>query len=507
MSVNVLLFTGSFYSHMRTAGAYRIATQLRRSGYTVQVVDCLPQIVAYNDETLRVLIEKFVGEDTLWVGFSSTFLFNVRESKAALKRGLSSRKVDDNKLMFAGSILPFPQEEQERMRDQILALNPKCKIVIGGARTHLRNCLVADVYIDGYADMKVVEFTRWLDGKNPFLRWESCGPGGRQMALTSSPDADGLDFTSTPIEWHESDHIAVHESLPIEIARGCIFSCSFCSYPLNGKKKLDYIRHADSLVEELTRNYDLFGTTQYVYADDTHNDSMHKLEYLYENVYSRLPFKIGFYTYLRLDLLAAHPDSIPLLKESGLRGAFFGIESLNYESAKAIGKGIRPERALETLDRVRETWGSDVKTSAGFIVGLPHETPETVSWLGTITQPSFPLDCVHIYPLYISKSTSKFWKSDLEKDPESFGYSFDQNGDWYNRHWAFKDCKSLADHFLDIAAHNGKRKMSDFSLPALMNLGYTQNELDVQINGLEQTGAAQRSILRITNYVNKLLLL
>jgi radical SAM superfamily enzyme YgiQ (UPF0313 family) len=28
--------------------------------------------------------------------------------------------------------------------------------------------------------------------------------------------------------------------LPIEIARGCIFKCKFCSYPLNGKQNLDF---------------------------------------------------------------------------------------------------------------------------------------------------------------------------------------------------------------------------------------------------------------------------
>ena len=94
-------------------------------------------------------------------------------------------------------------------------------------------------------------------------------------------------------------------------------------------------------------NYEKYGITKYYYGDDTHNDSMHKLEFLYNEIYSKLPFKIEFATYLRLDLLAAHPESISLLKESGLVGTFFGIETFNHASNKSVGKGATEEKIYE----------------------------------------------------------------------------------------------------------------------------------------------------------------
>ena len=62
-----------------------------------------------------------------------------------------------------------------------------------------------------------------------------------------------------------------------------------------------------------------------------------------------LPFKIKFTTYLRLDLLNAHKEQIPMLMEMGLASPFFGIESLNQKSSSSIGKGMNVSRAKEFL--------------------------------------------------------------------------------------------------------------------------------------------------------------
>lgn len=490
-NVDVLLFTGSFMGFVRPAGAYRIATELRKNGFTVQVVDAFPQLVDESAEPLYAMIEKFVGPRTLWVGFSSTFFMNRRKAIQAVKRGwMTMAQVDDGKMNFSEPGIPLPVEELVELRRRIKARNPGCQLVFGGAKAHLRAAYIIDAYIEGYADTTVMEFTKWLGRKNPFFRYELHSPpvGVTHIEVNHDPKAAGFDFTSSQIRWDTSDCVVPGEALPIEISRGCIFNCSFCSYPLNGKKKLDFIKEPAVLIDELVRNYELYGTTQYIYSDDTHNDSVDKLEQLYDRVYSKLPFKLNFYTYLRLDLMAAHPHTIDLLLASGLRGAFFGIESLNYESAKTIGKGLRPQRAIETLHRARETWGSQVKTSAGFIVGLPHETEETAStWLEQVTDAAFPLDCAHIYPLFISDAPgSKVWKSELEQNAAKFGYKFDAKGFWYNEHLTFGKSKGLVDNYLLRARSNRKRQVSDFSLPGLLNLGYTWEQLtDMQSSDLD----------------------
>lgn len=515
MTVDVLIFTGTFNGLTRPAGAYRIATELRKHGYSVQVVDAFLHLTEENSDQLNAIIDKFVGSNTLWVGFSTTFFSSRRRMLAAIRSGqMSSAEADDAKLSFSSNKVPLTTPEVLNMRRAIKSRSPNCKLVFGGAKAPLQEAGIIDVYIEGYADTTVIEFTRWCQGKNPFFRYTS-HPGIPNvtvpyMSVEHDPKAASFDFVNSQIRWDASDCIQRGEALPIEVSRGCIFSCSFCSYPLNGKKKLDFIKDPAILIDELTRNYELFGTTEYIYSDDTHNDNVEKLEILYNQVYSKLPFKLGFYTYLRLDLLAAHSHTIDLLKESGLRGAFFGIESLNYQSAKTIGKGLRPEKALDTLYAVRERWGVDVKTSAGFIVGLPHETEQTASsWLDKVTDLKFPLDCAHIYPLFISnKIESKIWRSELETNADKYGYKFDENGSWYNDDLSFDRSDEIVKGYLARARANRKRQLSDFTIPGMLNLGYTHAQLlDVQLTDLNQADLSSRRRKLHNDYYQRLMAL
>jgi radical SAM superfamily enzyme YgiQ (UPF0313 family) len=477
MSVDVLIFTGGTdIGFFRPLGAYRIATELRNYGYSVQVVDMFPFLLQDSLDVYQKIIQKFVGPNTLWVGFSSTFFLNRRTILESLKE--KKTRDSDSVFQFDDGGLSIPEEFIMPLREIILARNHKCKLVMGGAKASARMGRVIDIYVEGYADSSIIKMTRWLEGKNPFFQF-SRNRDRFSISVIDDPKAAHFDFVNSETRWHTSDHIMPNEALPIELSRGCIFSCSFCSYPLNGKKKIDYIRDPEILIDEMTRNYELYGTTQYLYGDDTHNDSAEKLEILYNQVYSRLPFKINFYTYLRLDLLAAKPHTLQLLLDSGLRGCFFGIESLNYESAKAIGKGIKSHKVLDTLYRIKEEWKDEVITAAGFIVGLPHDTAESIrEWTDVITKPDFPLNSVSIYPLSMPKiSELKLWKSDLELNPEKYGYHYPDDN--RPRYWAnettgmtFELANEIANEAVMKASVNSK-KLGPLQIPGLLNLGFT----------------------------------
>jgi radical SAM superfamily enzyme YgiQ (UPF0313 family) len=474
MSVDILIFTGGVdVGFLRPIGAYRIATELRRNGYSVQVVDVFPFLVEKDLDNYSKLIDKYVGPNTLWVGFSSTFFLNRRE----IAKSLSLTKKSDAVFQFDDAGLSVPTDILPGLRQLILDKNPKCKLVMGGAKASARKGVIIDIYVEGYADTSVIKMTRWLEGKNPFFQY-SKNTDGVSISITDDPKASHFDFVNSNTEWHPSDHIRHGEALPIELSRGCIFNCSFCSYPLNGKKKIDYIRDPGLLREEFIRNFELYGTTQYIYGDDTHNDSVDKLEFLYNEVYSRLPFKINFHTYLRIDLIAAKPHTAQLLLDSGLRGCFFGIESLNYESAKTIGKGIKPERVIETLHKLRETWKDNVITGAGFIVGLPHDTERTIrEWTKEIIKPDFPLNSVSIYPLSMPKVSSlKLWNSELELNPDKYGYYYPlpkHPRHWANRHtkMTFKLANTVANEVV-VAAGTNMKKLGPLLIPGLLNLGF-----------------------------------
>jgi radical SAM superfamily enzyme YgiQ (UPF0313 family) len=459
----IILFTGSTLNHMvRSIGAYQVADRLRHYGYTVQVIDYFPTIFNSRNNLILDILAHYVSKDTLWIGFSSTFFDN------NISAGDTTRSLYDEDVIFNTT-------RTNEIKELIYAINPECRIVLGGAKAaFLKIPAFIDYYVEGYADDSIISLTQYLENKNPFLQFVSNSDGSR--SISNDQTAALFDFSNYKFSWHDSDHIVSSEALPIEISRGCIFKCAFCTYPLNGKKKLDYIKSPEILLNEFKRNYELFGTTHYIYSDDTHNDSVEKLEMLYDKVYSRLNFKISFGSYIRLDLLRAHPHTIDLLKASGLSSCFFGIESLNYESNKVIGKGMKTENILSTLELLRDKW-SNVFKEAGFIVGLPNDSIEGVrNWLDKITSDDFPLDRVSLSPLRINQRSTSIWSNLIEQRPQDYGYKFTSSIDWVNnKGLSRKQASEIVNHYKQYS--KSKIRLSWATVETMPNnLGISKTE-------------------------------
>ena len=477
MAVNALIFTQIMqkqYAYSRALGAYRVATELRKAGYTCQVVDLFTK---FTDEEMDKIINSFIGAETLVIGFSATFYEYIDQQLDTLQKKITGKEIQVPIDHLFTLNYPYHSERMENWFSKMKKINPNVKIVLGGSKAGnlTGSC---DAYAVGYCDQAIVEYMKFLEGKNPFFQYEVIND--KQIAFYGDRFTSKFEFTTSKVEWHESDHIMHNETLPIELARGCIFSCKFCSYPLNGKKKLDFIKTDDTLKEEFLRNYNDFGITRYVYCDDTHNDSVEKLERLHKVVNS-LPFKIEYAAYLRHDLIYAHKETAQLLLESGLRSAIFGIETLNYESGKAIGKGLHPEKIKELLYWLREDkWKNEVALSSGFIIGLPHDTPETVNeWSKWILDKSCPLDSFHFEPLYITntKIHNKFWRSEFEKSSEKYGYILGENGYWENEHYTFFTAGNHAKRLLNVALKDDRFRCAGFPLIMFANLGLIPKNL------------------------------
>lgn len=495
--MNIIIFTGSswidpeevpdsdsrIYPVLRSIGAYQVANRLRNSGFTVKVIDYFPYLLHYNYNSLIDIIEKYVSDDTIWVGFSTTFFYGYGRTHAPGK-ALSSH--------------PLKNEKIYSIKNKILSINSKIKIVLGGYEAWQKEFDdFTDFYIEGYADDSVIGLTKYILGKNPFFQID-------YKSIINDRTASNFDFSNHSFQWDKTDEIHYNECLPIEIARGCIFKCAYCSYPLNGKKKLDFIKNPKILLSEFTRNYEYYGTTSYMYTDDTHNDSVDKLKYLYDEVYSKLPFKIKFSTYLRLDLIRAHPEMIPLLRESGLHSCFFGIESLNYESNKTVGKGMQMSKTIETLHLLKKEW-PNVFMQAGFIVGLPNESKETATeWLNIISDKFFPLDRITLNPLHLYKNQAEkgVWSNDIESNPAKYGYTLIDNSNWINNVGLTKnESIDLVINTLVNLRKIGKNKFNWFTDWRLQNLQLTKDQY-ITMEKHKLTDTVERYI---SSYVNRTL--
>lgn len=378
---------GTFFQ--RALGAYQIAHHLRTFGYTCQVIEFAQY---FSEEELNALFEKLITDDTLAVGVSTTW-FDEKVAKDPIREHLTFK---------AG----LPKSIKATL-ERIKANYTHVKIIAGGAVTkRYNNDPLFDHIIFSYAEDQMLQLANKLSGKTAF---EKFNIETLQHRFTSQ------------------DIILEKESLPIEISRGCIFKCAFCSFPLNGKSKLDYIRDPKLIAEEMQYNYDNFGTTNYLFTDDTLNDTTFKIRRLHEEI-TKLPFKINFISYLRLDLLYAHKEQITLLKEMGLKVAAFGIETFHPIAGKAVGKNMPGEKTKKFLDELHNTyWKGDVRIHCYMQSGLPGEplsfTKESMDWLHSRPFSSF----FSTFSLYQNSED----KSLMASDPSKYGY-WVVDGKWHS---------------------------------------------------------------------------
>jgi radical SAM superfamily enzyme YgiQ (UPF0313 family) len=429
----VVLFTDAPYPHhrIRGYGVHRIASEIRANGYSCLVVDFSS---ALTFDKYKELIDLSVGPETLMIGFSTTWLpyrlpgqeeytNEIPGHLIGEDNKFSSDKEERHNWKSENLVAQFGKNQIDEWLLYPKQVNPKVKIVLGGAKTDfymdLKN---VDNFIFGIAETMTIDYLNSISGKGPKRIFNT------MIDYDRKAHASSWDFRSSQTRYTEWDFIQPQETLNLEVGRGCRFKCAFCNFPLIGQKNVnDYLKFPEVIKDELQKNYELWGTTKYFIVDDTFNDSTEKLEMLCK-VMSDLPFDIKFWCYTRVDLLASKPEQIELMKELGVAETFFGLETFNDKSSKTIGKGMSADRRKETLYKAKEIWGDKVWMEGGFMIGLPYETraswQETVEWL---KQDDCPLDISTCYPLNIVKKTERnqwFPTSWFDENYEKFGYYF-----------------------------------------------------------------------------------
>ena len=423
MSHDVILLSSS--PIIRAIGSYRIRTVLERQGYRVKLIDFADS--ANDAPTLKLLLSRYCTSKTKMIGISTTFWMQER-SDLSLKK---------NKL-----------DKLEKICEWIKIKWPHIKIVLGGARTLEMVNTSIDYVVSGYADNSVLALMDCITDKSNNLIIQKSNACDMPL-INSNKDYKDIDIDNIYTVWKKEDHILPHEPLPIEIARGCIFKCAFCAYPLNGKKKFDYIRTVDSLVQEFQYNYENFGTIHYDFMDDTYNDSEFKLNLL-DDVFRQLNFKITFCTYIKPELLVNWPHHVDQLHEQGFQGATMGIESLNPKTRAAIQKGKNIDKILKGCSELSQF----SYNQSSLIFGLPHESIKSIrsgvqQQLDSKIFNRLSIKALGIYhPEYTTESIKS--KSLIDQNPGKYGYDIDLNdktywpyANWKNDYTCYEEAREL----------------------------------------------------------------
>lgn len=436
---------------MRSIGPYLLKHYTMKRGYTGQVIEFCQE---FTSAQLVKLFAKFATKDTLALCISSTFW------------------MDQDKIFFEydGGMPPNIYHAVKYIKEKY----PHVKIVVGGAHcTYLRRRIEdVDVLFIGESEDTLPDLLdHWTKGTpspvkeiNPITK-KTC----YRFPVNKTYDIATCDF-----EWTERDCVMPGEVLPLETARGCIFKCKFCAYPHLGKKKFDYLKPDANIHQQLTNNYERWKVDSYIMLDDTFNDSEYKIDNFLAMSKS-LPFQLEYTAFIRADLVHRFAGMAEKLLESGLRGGFFGIESLHPQASVIVGKGWSGKEARAYIPHLlHNVWQDRVNIQVGLIAGLPGETREhlweTLKWVND-NQLRANFSALNV----TSNLHERHYISEFERNAASYGFKFDKNGLWYNDDWTRASVIEFSNEINN--ARLIKSVPTGLDGIALKSFGYTMDEI------------------------------
>ena len=482
----------------KAIGAYKIANTLRQQGYSCLVVDHLH---AFTLDEIKQVIDISVSINTLFVGFSTTFFNSTLNSVNS-----------DGSLTYSSilsGVMPQGIDFENQVITHIKSRHYNCKIIVGGTKAHANiNDKNIDYSIIGYGEVSILSIANHLKSNTPIPNSYKNLYG---VTIVDNRKNEGYDFVNSKFEWKDLNVVNT-KVLPLEIARGCIFKCKFCSYPLNGKQNLDFIRDSDILYEEMQSSYDKHGVSNFYILDDTFNDSNYKLDILQETV-NRLTFQPKFWAYTRLDLIAQNNGLIDKLYDIGLRGIYFGIETLNKRTGLIIGKGFDRAKQINTIRQIRERYGNQVTMHGSFILGLPEENISSMrQTFNQLMDETIPLHTFIFHGLNLYKNEAVPFNSELGKNFKDYGYTeLNTNPNspkinWSNEYLDHAIASELAEEFNTTAQNSSRLYLPGQIGFSLKNLGFDDDYItNVKYKDVEWNQISAKKDSYIKEYKENLL--
>jgi hypothetical protein len=231
-------------------------------------------------------------------------------------------------------------------------------------------------------------------------------------------DLPGLE--GTPIPFLPRAHLerSVGTQTSLDAGRGCPFKCSFCTI-INVQGRKSRRRSVDD-IEAIVRANLKQGVTSYFFTDD--NFARNKE---WEAIFDRLielrerdGIKISFT--LQVDTLCHKlPNFIAKAARAGARKVFIGLENINPDSLVGAQKN---QNRISDYRVMMQAWhNAGVVIFAGYIIGFPADTPETIVRDIRIIQRELPVDFLEFFiltPLPGSQDHQELFRKGAWMEPD-----------------------------------------------------------------------------------------
>ena len=292
-------------------------------------------------------------------------------------------------------------------------------VVIGGF--HVSGCLsMLDgraVDLDACRELGIAMFAGEAEGQLDMVLRDAA-KGQLAPIYNFMKELPGME--GTPVPFLPKQYVArtLGMSTSFDAGRGCPYQCSFCTI-INVQGRKSRYRSADD-VEHLVRLNWAQSIHKFFITDD--NFARNKD---WEPIFDRLielreKDGIPLGLMIQVDALCHKiPNFIEKAKLAGVTRVFIGLENINADNLAAAKK--RQNKITEYRKMLLAWKAQGIITLAGYILGFPADTPETIRRDIAIIQKELPLDVIEFFcltPLPGSEDHQILWKNKVSMDPD-----------------------------------------------------------------------------------------
>ncbi|GAB6039677.1 B12-binding domain-containing radical SAM protein [Endothiovibrio diazotrophicus] len=210
---------------------------------------------------------------------------------------------------------------------------------------------------------------------------------------------------------------------PIEAGRGCPFKCTFCTV-INVHGRKPRMRSGETMAAVI-RHAVQRGRKRFFFTDDNLSRNKNWREIFTALARLREEEGLAFTMALSVDTQSDNdPDFIPMAVRAGAVQVFVGMESVNPDALELVGK---KHNAVKRYQRFFLEWKRHgVVTMAGYIIGFPNDTPQSVRRDLKLIQDELAVDILYPFiltPLPGSADHAALWNQGVPLDPNLSRYT------------------------------------------------------------------------------------
>ena len=210
-----------------------------------------------------------------------------------------------------------------------------------------------------------------------------------------------------------------------DTGRGCPFQCSFCTI-INVQGRKSRSRSPDDVERVIRKNWNV-GINRFFLTDDNFARNKEWEPILDRLIKLREVDGIPMGLMIQVDTLCHKiPNFIEKCKRAGVTRVFIGLENINPENLKAAKKA---QNKITEYRKMLLAWKAQgIFTYAGYILGFPADTPQSIRRDIEIIQRELPLDIIEWFiltPLPGSEDHKSMWSKGAPLDSDLNKYDLE----------------------------------------------------------------------------------